>query len=87
LFGACKTFLGLQTELVEKINRTTFLEKASSVSAHVPAQCALYEGLHLSHPDLRDKVGCVSYVRQRRTSHINSKSIKIPLTGYLDPWN
>jgi hypothetical protein len=24
----------------------------------------------LSHPDLRDKAGCVSYVRQERTTHI-----------------
>jgi hypothetical protein len=30
----------------------------------------------VSHPDLRDKVWCVSYVRQRRTSHIMTKCIR-----------
>jgi hypothetical protein len=34
----------------------------------------------LSHPDLRDKVGCVSYVRQRRTTHIMTKCIEINVT-------
>jgi hypothetical protein len=29
----------------------------------------------LSHLDLRDEVGCVSYVRLRRTSHIITKCI------------
>jgi hypothetical protein len=35
----------------------------------------------LSHPDLRDKAGCVSYVRQRRTSHIMTKCIEINVTS------
>jgi hypothetical protein len=35
---------------------------------------------NLSHPDLRDKVGCVSYVRQRRTLHIMTKCIEINVT-------
>jgi hypothetical protein len=34
-------------------------------------------GAVVSHPDLRDKAGCVSYVRQRRTSHIMTKCIEI----------
>jgi hypothetical protein len=34
----------------------------------------------LSHPDLRDKAGCVSYVRQRRTSHVMTKCIEINVT-------
>jgi hypothetical protein len=29
----------------------------------------------LSHPDLRDKVGCVSYVRQRRRHQKQSNTI------------
>jgi hypothetical protein len=37
----------------------------------------------LSHPDLRDKAGCVSYVRQRRTSHIMTKCIEINVTNII----
>jgi hypothetical protein len=37
----------------------------------------------LSHPGLRDKVRCVSYVRQRRTSHIMTKCIEINVTGII----
>jgi hypothetical protein len=37
----------------------------------------------LSHPDLRDKVRCVSYVRQRRTSHIMTKCIEINVTSII----
>jgi hypothetical protein len=37
----------------------------------------------LSHPDLRDKAGCVSYVRQRRTSHIMTKSIERNVTSII----
>jgi hypothetical protein len=34
----------------------------------------------MSHPDLRDKAECVSYVCQRRTSHIMTKCIEINVT-------
>jgi hypothetical protein len=34
----------------------------------------------LSHPGLRDKVGCVSYVHQRRTTHIITECIEINVT-------
>jgi hypothetical protein len=37
----------------------------------------------VSHPDLRDKAGCVSYVRQRRTSHIMIKHIKVNVTSII----
>jgi hypothetical protein len=37
----------------------------------------------LSHPDLRDKVGCVSYVRQRRTTYIMTKCIEINVTNII----
>jgi hypothetical protein len=37
----------------------------------------------LSHPDLRDKAECVSYVRQRKTSHIMTKCIKINVTSII----
>jgi hypothetical protein len=45
LLGACQTCPSLQTELAEKNARIASLEKASSVSASTPMQCALYEGL------------------------------------------
>jgi hypothetical protein len=38
----------------------------------------------LSHPDLRDKAGCVSYVRQRRTTHIMTKCIEINVTNIIN---
>jgi hypothetical protein len=38
----------------------------------------------LSHPDLRDKVRCVSYVRQRRTTHIMAKCIEINVTNIIN---
>jgi hypothetical protein len=37
----------------------------------------------LWHLDLRDKAGCVSYVRQRRTSHIMTKCIEINVTSII----
>jgi hypothetical protein len=38
----------------------------------------------MSHPDLRDKAGCVSYVRQRRTTHIMTKCIEINVTKIIN---
>jgi hypothetical protein len=38
----------------------------------------------LSHPDVRDKAGCVSYVRQKRTSHIMTKCIEINVTNIIN---
>jgi hypothetical protein len=37
----------------------------------------------LSHPDLRGKVRCVSYVRQRRITHIMTKCIEINVTNII----
>jgi hypothetical protein len=37
----------------------------------------------LSHPDLSDKVGCVSYVCQKRTSQIMIKYIEINVTSII----
>jgi hypothetical protein len=37
----------------------------------------------VSHPDFRDKAGCVSYVCQRRTSHIMKKYIEINVTNII----
>jgi hypothetical protein len=37
----------------------------------------------VSHPDLRGKAGCVSYVRQRRTPHIVTKYIEINVTNII----
>jgi hypothetical protein len=41
-------------------------------------------GQGLTHPDLRDKAGCVSYVRQRRTSHIMTECIEINVTNIIN---
>jgi hypothetical protein len=38
----------------------------------------------LSHPDLRDKVGCVSYVRQGRTTHIITECIEINVINVIN---
>jgi hypothetical protein len=45
LLGACKSFLGLQSELTEKVARISLLEKASSDST--AARCTRGEGLEL----------------------------------------
>jgi hypothetical protein len=37
----------------------------------------------VSHPDLRDKVICVLYMRQRKTSHITTKYIEIKVTNII----
>jgi hypothetical protein len=37
----------------------------------------------MSHLDLRDKDRCVSYVRQRRTTHIIAKCIEINVTNII----
>jgi hypothetical protein len=38
----------------------------------------------LSHPNLRVKAGCISYVRQRRTTHIMTKCIEINVTNIIN---
>jgi hypothetical protein len=37
----------------------------------------------LSHPNLRDKAECVSYVRQGRTTHIITECIEINVINVL----
>jgi hypothetical protein len=37
----------------------------------------------VSHPDLRGTPECVSYVRQRRTTHIMTKCIEINVTNII----
>jgi hypothetical protein len=37
----------------------------------------------MSHPDLRGKATCVSYVRQRRTTNIMTKCIEINVTNII----
>jgi hypothetical protein len=39
---------------------------------------------YLSHPDLRDKAGCISYVRQGRTTHIITKCIEINVINIIN---
>jgi hypothetical protein len=38
----------------------------------------------LSHPDLRDKAGCISYVRQGRTTHIITECIEINVINIIN---
>ena len=38
----------------------------------------------LSHPDLRDKVGRISYVRQGRTTHIITECIEINVINIIN---
>jgi hypothetical protein len=43
----------------------------------------IFEAQVLSHPDLRGKPECVSYVRQRRTTHTMTKCIEINVTNII----
>jgi hypothetical protein len=38
----------------------------------------------VSHPDLRDKARCVSYVRQGRTTHIITECIEINVINIIN---
>jgi hypothetical protein len=38
----------------------------------------------LSHPDLRDKAGCISYVRQGRTTHLITVCIEINVINIMN---
>jgi hypothetical protein len=38
----------------------------------------------MSHPDLRDKVRCISYVRQGRTTHIITECIEINVINIIN---
>jgi hypothetical protein len=42
-----------------------------------------YRRCFLSYPDLRDKTGYVSYVRQIKTPHIITKYIEINVTNII----
>jgi hypothetical protein len=42
------------------------------------------KGTPLSHPDLKDEVGCVSYVRQGRTTHIITECIEINVINIIN---
>jgi hypothetical protein len=49
-------------------------------SMELPRQNWNVEDVPLSHSDLRGKYRCVSYVRQKRTTHIITKCIEINVT-------
>jgi hypothetical protein len=49
----------------------------------LPIQFTIRGPQFLSHPDLRGKAGYVSYVRQRRTSHIMTKCTEINVTNII----
>jgi hypothetical protein len=38
----------------------------------------------MSHPDLRDKSECISYVRQGRTTHIIAECIEINVINIIN---
>jgi hypothetical protein len=38
----------------------------------------------MSNPDLKDKAGCVSYVRQGRTTHIIIECIEISVINIIN---
>jgi hypothetical protein len=38
----------------------------------------------LPHPDLRDKAGCISYVRQERTTHKITECIEINVINIMN---
>jgi hypothetical protein len=38
----------------------------------------------LSHPDLRDKAGCMSFVRQERTTHIITECMEINVINIIN---
>jgi hypothetical protein len=50
----------------------------------VPALFPMQLTASLSHPDLRDKAGYISYVRQRRTTHIITECIKINVINIIN---
>jgi hypothetical protein len=55
--GECTVCPSLQSKLAERDARIALLEKASSVSAPAPVQCALYEGLQSALESCRhDKI-------------------------------
>jgi hypothetical protein len=39
---------------------------------------------NMSHPDLRDKAGCISYMRQVRTTHIITECIEINVINIIN---
>jgi hypothetical protein len=55
-------------------------EVCDHLSCLPPTMLPLVDWLQVSHPDLRDKAGCVSYVRQGRTTHIITECIEINIT-------
>jgi hypothetical protein len=44
----------------------------------------MFQDFWMSHPNLKDKAGCVSYVRQGRTSHIMTKCIEINVINIIN---
>jgi hypothetical protein len=55
-----------------------------SSSSGVPREPTGETGIKLSHPVLRDKAGCVSYVRQGRTTHIITECIEINVINIIN---
>jgi hypothetical protein len=40
--------------------------------------------MQMSYPDLRNKSGCISYVRQERTTHIITECISINVINIIN---
>jgi hypothetical protein len=77
---------GSRSHVINSISDTKFLTSTFTVTVAIDTfmfalQQISREGV--SHLDLRGKVGCVSYVRQRRTTHIMTKCIEINVTNII----
>ena len=63
-----------------EVNRATDLNGGTKQIKMRQIATSIKMEVLMSHPDLRDKAGCVSYVRQRRTPHIITECIEINVT-------
>ena len=79
--GQREAKLSIIVSVPVKISRQVF-EAVVQEIPDIPVLCE-FPDVFLSHPDLRDKVGCVSFVCQRRTSHIIAKCIEINVTSII----
>jgi hypothetical protein len=51
---------------------------------HRQASSTCYSYRFLSHPDLKDKAECISYVCQGRTTHIMTECIEINVINIIN---
>jgi hypothetical protein len=75
----------MSKEVVEELTTQEALEHwcAEEYESRMPGALP-YLPKAVSHRDLRDKTECVSYVWQRRTTHIMTKCIEINVTNIIE---